>query len=90
MCSIVEMGFILPEHGTNRLIKHLDKLTSKIERCGFHEEKMGACIAYAQENQFLKLWMGAGILPPRFTKDSHEYVFTGMISASPSNPPNTA
>ena len=38
--------------------------------------------------QFLKLWMGAGILPPRLTKSAHPYPFTGMMPASPRRPPN--
>ena len=31
--------------------------------------------------QFLKLWIGAGILPPRLMKSSQENLFTGMIGA---------
>ena len=31
--------------------------------------------------QFLKLWIGAGILPPRCTNASQENWFTGMIGA---------
>ncbi len=33
--------------------------------------------------------MGAGILPPRFTKASQEKEFTGMIGAYPKSPPNS-
>ncbi len=38
-------------------------------------------ISPAEASQFLKLWIGAGMRPPRVTNASHETWFTGMIGA---------
>jgi len=40
-----------------------------------------SCFLFNNPDQFLKLWIGAGILPPRFTNASQEKEFTGMTGA---------
>lgn len=39
--------------------------------------------------QFFRLWIGAGIRPPRAINFAGEYVFSGMTGARPSSPPKS-